>query len=195
MLEVIAAHHNGPCRCVKFTKDNNEVLSAGADAKVIMWDWRKRTPTRIYSGHFISVGCCDLADNGNRVASGDNHGMISVWERDTGAVVQTMPLAHAKAVLSVSMSGDGSMVASVGADGKVAIWSVDVGLELVALTSAIESTPLYCGFSPDGNKLAITETNGNVVRPCTGGRGGGERTWFRAEPFGMRYGAQHFARM
>ncbi|KAG1680624.1 hypothetical protein FOA52_015073 [Chlamydomonas sp. UWO 241] len=162
-IEVISAHHNGPCRCVKLSKSNDEILSSGADAKVIVWDWRARTPTRIYSGHFISVGCCDLAETGGRVVSGDNHGMISIWEKESGHVVQTLPLAHSKAVLSVTMVADGSTIASVGADGKVAIWSVELGMELVALTSAIESSPLFCAFSPDGNKLAITETNGNVM--------------------------------
>ena len=61
-LEVIAAHQNGPCRCVRLSHDNKEVLSSGADAKVIVWDWRAKTPTRIFSGHFISVGCCDIAN-------------------------------------------------------------------------------------------------------------------------------------
>mmetsp|Transcript_14469 Transcript_14469/g.31389 ORF Transcript_14469/g.31389 Transcript_14469/m.31389 type:complete len:1906 (-) Transcript_14469:1211-6928(-) len=162
-VEVIAAHQNGPCRCVKLSHDNNEILSCGADAKVILWDWRKRAATRIYSGHFISIGCCDMAYQGTRVVSGDNHGMISVWEKETGNNVQTLPLAHSKALLSISMSADGSTIASVGADDKVSIWNVDLGIELVSLTAAIESHPLYCSFSPDGNKLAVTESNGNVM--------------------------------
>ena len=58
---------------------------------------------------------------GNRVVSGDNHGMICVWEKDTGGSVQTLPLAHSKAVLSVSMSADGSTIASVGMEGGVSI--------------------------------------------------------------------------
>lgn len=45
--------------------------------------------------------------------------MISVYEKDTGNMVQTLPLAHARAVLAVSISSDGSTVASVGADDKV----------------------------------------------------------------------------
>ncbi|MEW5316534.1 MAG: hypothetical protein WDW38_007902 [Sanguina aurantia] len=149
--------------CVRLSADNSEILSCGSDSKVILWDWRTRTPTRIYSGHFISIGCCDLAEQGDRVVSGDNHGMICVWEKDSGTVVQTLPLAHAQAVLSVSMSADGSTVASVGADDKVSIWNVDLGIELVSLSLAIESQPLYCAFSPDGNKLAVTESNGNVL--------------------------------
>lgn len=56
---------------------------------------------------------------GTRVVSGDNHGMICVWEKDSGNPVQTLPLAHSKAVLSVSISADGSTIASVGADDKV----------------------------------------------------------------------------
>lgn len=49
------------CRCVRFNFDNSQVLSSGADAKVILWDWRSRTAARIFSGHFISVGACDIA--------------------------------------------------------------------------------------------------------------------------------------
>lgn len=56
---------------------------------------------------------------GHLVVSGDNHGMISVFDKDTGESIQTLPLAHSKAVLSVSMSADGTTVASVGADNKV----------------------------------------------------------------------------
>ncbi|KAG2498331.1 hypothetical protein HYH03_003591 [Edaphochlamys debaryana] len=162
-IEVIVGHQNGPCRCVKLSADNKEVLSCGADSKVVLWDWRKRSPTRVFSGHFVSIGCCDLSTVGNRVVSGDNHGMICVWEKDSGNAVQTLPLAHSKAVLSVSISADGSTIASVGADGKVSIWNVDIGIELVSLTAAMESQPLYCAFSPDGNKLAVTESNGNVM--------------------------------
>lgn len=57
-------------RCVRLSADNSEILSCGSDSKVILWDWRTRTPTRIYSGHFISIGCCDLAEQGDRVVSG-----------------------------------------------------------------------------------------------------------------------------
>ncbi|KXZ51579.1 hypothetical protein GPECTOR_12g542 [Gonium pectorale] len=156
-VEMIVAHQNGPCRCVKLSADNKEVLSCGADSKVVLWDWRKRSPLRIYSGHFISIGCCDISSQGNRVVSGDNHGMICVWEKDSGNSVQTLPLAHGKAVLSVTISADGSTIASV------SIWNVDIGIELVSLTAAMESHPLYCSFSPDGNKLAVTESNGNVM--------------------------------
>eukprot|EP00798_Chlamydomonas_sp_ICE-L_P028268 gene28270-31373_t len=153
-VEVIAAHQNGPCRCVRLSSDNSEVLSCGADAKVILWDWRNRMATRIYSGHFIS---------GNRVVSGDNHGMITIFDKVTGDSVQAIPLAHSKSVLSVSMSADGSTIASVGADDKVSIWSVEDGVELVSLTAAIESHPLYCTFSHDGNKLAVTESSGSIM--------------------------------
>ena len=44
---------------------------------------------------------------------------VSVWEKDSGHVVQSLPLAHSKAVLNVSISSDGLTIASVGADGKV----------------------------------------------------------------------------
>ncbi len=162
-VQVINAHQNGPCRCVRFNHDNTQVLSCGADAKVILWDWRARHQLRIFSGHFISIGSCDISYNDTRVASGDNHGMISVFEKDTGNTVQTLPLAHSKAVLSISINSDGSTIASVGADNKVAIWNVDLGQELVSLSAAIESNPLYCAFSADGSKLAVTESNGNVM--------------------------------
>ena len=100
--------------------------------------------------------------------------MISVWEKDTGRVVQSLPLAHAKAVLSVSISACGTTIASVGADGHVAIWDVDAGVELVSLTAAMESEPLSCAFSPCGTKLAVTESNGNVmIWSAMVGRGGG----------------------
>lgn len=66
------------------------------------------------------------------VLTGDNHGMICVWEKETGNTVQLLPLAHAKAVISLSISSDGFTIASVGADDKVCIWSVDMGIELVS---------------------------------------------------------------
>ena len=95
-------------------------LSLLASLQVILWDWRRRAPLKIYSGHFISIGCCDMSGGENsRVVSGDNHGMICVFEKESGNPVQTLPLAHSKAVLSVSISADGSTIASVGADDKV----------------------------------------------------------------------------
>jgi WD40 repeat protein len=45
----------------------------------------------------------------------------SVFDKETGKTVQTLPLAHHKGILSVSMSADGSTVASVGQDRKVCV--------------------------------------------------------------------------
>jgi len=162
-LEVISAHQNGPCRCVRMSHDGQQILSCGADAKVVLWDWRNHKPLRIYSGHFISVSCCDMALQGTRLVSGDSHGMMCVFDKETGKTEQTLPLAHQKGIISVSMSADGSTVASVGNDGKVSIWHVDLGSELMSLAAAIESAPLCCAFSPDDSKLAITESNGNIT--------------------------------
>ena len=53
--------HTHPARCVRLSHDNTEILSCGADSRVVLWDWKSRTPIRIYTGHFISIGCCDLA--------------------------------------------------------------------------------------------------------------------------------------
>jgi WD40 repeat protein len=63
-------------RCVRLSHDGQHILSCGADAKVILWEWRDHKPLRIYSGHFISVSCCDMALHGTRIVSGDNHGMM-----------------------------------------------------------------------------------------------------------------------
>lgn len=62
------------------------------------------------------------------MVSGDNHGMICVWEKDSGNPVQTLPLAHSKAVLSVTISADGSTIASVGADDKASLCSPGSGI-------------------------------------------------------------------
>uniref|UniRef100_A0A7S3R5P2 Ion transport domain-containing protein n=1 Tax=Dunaliella tertiolecta TaxID=3047 RepID=A0A7S3R5P2_DUNTE len=171
VLEVIQAHLSGPCKCVRMSHDAKYVLTSGVDGSVLLWDWRERETVQQYYCHLASVGCCDMALHGRRVASGDSEGMLCVFERETADLVLSMKEAHPMGVISLSLSADGSTVASVGSEGKVSMWHVDMGVELMTLETAVLSKPLYCAFSPDDSKLAITETSGavmvwNVVAGC-----------------------------
>lgn len=71
-------------RSVRLSPDNTHVLSCGADARIVLWQWREQDPVRVYSGHYTGVTCCDMSPTGNRIVSGDGQGMI-MWVRCASA--------------------------------------------------------------------------------------------------------------
>lgn len=70
----------------------------------------------------------------SRIASGSNNKTIKIWDRQTGACLQTLK-GHGKAVNSVVFSLDRSHVASGSSDNKIKIRDAQTGACLRTLES------------------------------------------------------------
>jgi WD40 repeat protein len=70
-----------------------------------------------------------FSPDGERLASAGGDGVIKIRNSRTGAVVQTIPHAHAGPVVAVAFHPDGCHLASAGTDGLAKVWDLTTGPE------------------------------------------------------------------
>jgi WD40 repeat protein/tRNA A-37 threonylcarbamoyl transferase component Bud32 len=137
---------------------------SGEDYRGFEWYylWRLGHGSRdTFRGHTGEVRCVAFSQDGARLASGGDDGLVNVWDAARGRLA--LPVrAHALPVFAVAFSPDGRRLASAAADGTVKVWDAVSGRE--AFTLPGEDGPVRCvAFSPDGTRLA-TGSNGPAVR-------------------------------
>ncbi len=133
------------------------------------WDYLMRLcrvePLVLRERDKTEVNGVAFSPDGEFLASAGGNGTIKIWNSRRDAVVQTLPNAHADAVVSVAFHPDGKHLASRGADRKVKVW------DLTATGQAVWTEPCDAvrkfgtaytiAFSADGRLLA-TGTDGVV---------------------------------
>lgn len=100
-----------------------------------------------------------FAAGGTRIVSGDDEGLVRVWDVGSGRPVATLR-GHDAAVQSLAVSPDGHRLASAGADRTVRIWNLDTG-ELL-LTLRVGASVQSVAFSADGERLAAGILGGPI---------------------------------
>jgi WD40 repeat protein/tRNA A-37 threonylcarbamoyl transferase component Bud32 len=112
-----------------------ETTLQNADAKLRGWEWHylrrlfRARQLATLQGHRDGVLTVAVSPDGRHVASGDEGGVVKVWERQTERELLTVP-SHAGAVSAVVFSPDGMYLASGGADGAVRVISTTTGKAL-----------------------------------------------------------------
>ncbi len=125
-----------------------------------------------FIGHNGPVSCVSFSTDGKRIVSGDAHGVIKVWDANTGGEIRT--LKHSAEGLSpiisnVEFSPNGSMIASGAVlippaqltfqqrrSGIVTVWDGTTGAEIVSLDRKAKSISSI-RFSPDEKRLICGE--------------------------------------
>ncbi len=105
----------------------------------------------VLAGHNDSVYSVAFSPNGKLLASGDNKGIIIVWDVKTGAE-KTRLLGHTDRVQSVKFLPGGNYLASGSNDGTVRLWNLKSGKEIMNRRAG--SPVNSVAFSPDSKLLA-----------------------------------------
>lgn len=141
--------------------------SASSDTTVILWDidailastpseeessreresWRSK---RIFKGHSKDVDGCAFSPNGQFILSASGSKTLQLWDRTTGADVQTF--SYGEWVRCCSYSPDGKHILGGYTDGKLVMWDVQTGREVQTFSSH-EYDIWGCSFSSDGRHV------------------------------------------
>jgi DNA-binding beta-propeller fold protein YncE len=143
---------------VAFSPDGQQLVSAGDDGTVQVWDLKTRKETRSFSGEDKTPHCVGFAADGTRVVAVFGKGTVKVWNAADGSEALSF---EAGGNDSAALSPDGSTLA-VGGGGKIGIWSTSDGKQLRSF-EAHRAAILGLAFSPDGSKLASAGEH-NLVR-------------------------------
>ncbi len=123
-----------------------------------------RGPTALELTHDAPVRCAAITADGARGATGDERGVVVIWNVEAGATARRI-VAHAGAVNEVAFSEDGSLLYSAGADGRWRLVDVATGAEVRA----------FDGEHDGGVAALAVDAGGRTV--VTGGEDGTVFIW------------------
>jgi len=112
-------------------KRPNNLVAAGIDDTIELWDIDAAKPWKILRGHDERVVCLTPSHEGSRLFSGYGSGAVTVWNLETGEPLLTIeahesheviPVWANRRLFALALSPDGKTLASAGADGLVKLW-------------------------------------------------------------------------
>jgi serine/threonine protein kinase len=140
------AGHEQEVMCVALAPDGTRFCSGGRDARVMVWDINQPIPVAVlgYSrgdrvpviekmddleqleGHVTWVRTAVFSQDGKRILSGGNDGLIAIWDLERKAIVNHL-IGHRAPVSRAVWTGDGRRVVSAGYDNSVRLWDTETG--------------------------------------------------------------------
>ena len=162
LLHVLKGHGSGVVSLAAST-DGKTLASGSADCTIILWRlWQlspadirqgiEPAPTHFLRGHTSVVASLAISADGVVLASGSRDKTIKLWNRNSGALLQTLS-GHSERVIAVAFSRDRSLLASGSQDKTILIWKLDSGEIQYRLTG--HAGAVYAlAISPDGKQLA-----------------------------------------
>lgn len=151
--------HVGKVSAVAFRPDGKQLVTAGADGTVRVWDARTGAQVRAINGHVGGALSAAFDPDGKHIVSGGADGAVRVWGAETGTE-RPGPKWNLRRVTTVSFNSDGAKVLAAGADGAVRVWDVATGAtqELDGHRGAVNAA----AFSPDGSRVVTGGDDGTV---------------------------------
>ena len=156
-LVLDAEGHTGTVRAAVFSRDGTQLITAGHDKTIRIWDTETGKSTRVFrpptgSEQIGEIFGLALSPDGKTLAAGGWYGRLFLIDVPSARMLHFI-VGHADSVLDIDFSPDGRSVATAGADKTARIWEVATGKPIRTLdghTGYIDSVR----YSPDGRWLA-----------------------------------------
>jgi WD40 repeat protein len=147
----VLAEWRGWAAGIDWSPDGSRI-AIGAGQVLHVRDTRDFALPAAFRGHESAVTAAALSPAGDAVASGEERGLVLVWDLATGEPRRRFP-AHEGRVRAVGFSPDGALVATSGEDGAGRVLDLASG-EAVPLEPGVDPNYGAFAFSPDGRHLA-----------------------------------------
>eukprot|EP01062_Namystynia_karyoxenos_P028622 TRINITY_DN21665_c0_g1_i1.p1 TRINITY_DN21665_c0_g1~~TRINITY_DN21665_c0_g1_i1.p1 ORF type:complete len:812 (+),score=193.25 TRINITY_DN21665_c0_g1_i1:108-2543(+) len=124
----LLGHEGAVWSCRWHPSSAGGLVSAGVDARVILWDAEAGTVRRVLRGpimpsHHAEFVC---SDSGDAVAAAGRDGAVRVWRAGDGALVSCLEKCHAGHVYHCSVHGERLLTGA--SDGTIRLWCVDLSI-------------------------------------------------------------------
>jgi WD40 repeat protein len=156
---------------VSFSHDGRFLASGGGD--VCLWDIESGRLLKTYQTqpvgdipkYIISIA---FSPNNADLVTGSYDGVVRVWERSTGSLLQQLK-GHKAVIRSVTYSSNGRYIASGSFDGTVRVWNANTGEQMRVFEGDLGSIETV-HFSPDDRLIVVGGVDGVHLLDTTTGK-------------------------
>jgi len=148
--------HNGPCWGLSYSANSTQLVTAGADARIKVWNADTGQQVAVWNGRQKGVLSLAFLGKDNVLASGGEDGTVQLWSGLRDHKLATVS-GHDKAVTAVGLcQGGGSLLLATGSRDRTArLWDPTMQQELHRLSPPDGDTVLVA-LAPDGSLLALS---------------------------------------
>lgn len=144
--------HAAPLSFVRFTPDDEHLVSCGWDGQAMVWDAKTGELERRIVADDSPIVTAALSFDGKWLAAGARDGSVTVWELASGEVVQELK-GLSSPVVRISFAAFAARLAALAEDGQWHVWQTSTG-ESVRIEPD-EPTVRAIEFQPDGSRLLV----------------------------------------
>lgn len=146
------------------TTDGTRLAGAAEDRIVRVWNIRRGQVSMQFEGHTAPISALAFTPGGGLLASGDNAGLVKLWDLDSERDLAT--LKQRGAIHFISFSRDGQWMATGSDDESVGMWKRTGPAATPHWERALKGhkqVPVAGAFSPTGSHV-VTASNESVLR-------------------------------
>jgi RNA polymerase sigma factor (sigma-70 family) len=179
-LGTVRLRHPGCLRSLAFSPDGKELISAGWDRVVRVWEPITGKELRHFAGPDKGFECMAVSGDGKILATGGLDGNVYLWDPATGKELRRFG-GYPRQVAALAFSAKGDILATAGDQDKaVRLWNVNTGELLRKMGEHAEGVRTLA-FSADGQIVASASwdktarlwdvATGKELRPLMGEEG------------------------
>ena len=147
-------------RFADFSPDPNQIMTAGIDGKIRLWDLSTKKEIREFADHGSPIDSFQISREGGLIASGGRDQTIKIWSANDGKLIQSVDTKK-KSINGLALAADGKLVASLSRDKLIRIWNIENGELIASLRGHLESiTRIF--FVSDSSHLISAARDGTI---------------------------------
>lgn len=163
--------HQGSAWACRFRPEDTQLVTAGDDGVVQIWDAATGQGKPILRGHGRRVNAVSFDATGAYLASAGSDGIVRLWDVRTGQRLHEL-VGRGDRLISAAFTPVGTVLATAGSTGHIYLWDAEGGTFLRELDVETDRTWAEA-FSADGEQIATANDDDSVRlwRRATGSHG------------------------
>lgn len=157
---VLKAHSGLPVRAVSFATGNAQLLTAGDDKSLKLWDLPSQRFHSSLLGHSNFVRNARFSNDNRMVLSGGDDKTVRLWDTRSTASIHTFR-EHTQPVRAVRFHPSGNVVAACGDDQTIKLWDTRT-CKLLQHYNAHSDAVTAIDFHPGGDFLMSSSTDAEI---------------------------------